>query len=41
MEDSRVEYYEEAIKRGRYKGMDDPLLKQELEILKKRKERAA
>jgi hypothetical protein len=42
MEDYRVDYYEEAIRKGRYpKGMDDPMLKKELEILEKRKKNAA
>lgn len=41
LEETRVEYYEEAIRRGRYKGKEDPMLKKELEILKKRHEAAA
>lgn len=42
LEDFRVDYYEQAIQKGRYSGRDDPKLKRELEILEKRnKERAA
>ena len=41
-EDRRIEHYEDMIKRGLYKGHDDPILKKEIEILeKKRKAKAA
>jgi hypothetical protein len=36
VEDFRIAYYEEGIRKGRYTGREDPMLKKELEVLEKR-----
>jgi hypothetical protein len=41
LEQHRIDYYEQAIQKGRYSGRADPMLKKELDILEKRHKEAA